>query len=94
MERLIRILIAIARFIEDVAERVRESAIDRLEQRKEKARAMRDRAIQARNEEWDREVRQHKERMKKIQQGAVQADEVHDRAVQATEEKINRIYLT
>ena len=94
MERLISILITVARFIEDVAERVRESAIDRLEQRKEKARAMRDRAIQARNDEWDREVRQHKERMKKIQQGAVQADEVHDRTVDATEQKIKRIILT
>jgi len=94
MERIIRILIAIARFIENAAERVREAAIDRLEQHKDKARAARDKAVQASMDEWERENRKHKARLKEIQARAMEAEEQYDLNVQADEEKIKRISLT
>lgn len=94
METTIRILNALAGYIVNMAERIRDAAIDRLIKQEDKAEHRRAKAVQVSHEAWDREVKRHKEALQRLNQCACEADDSCAAEVQALEEKIKRLELS
>lgn len=94
MERIIRTLVIVARFIENAAEQLKQRAIAKLEQRKAQARNRRTAAIQAQADAWQREIERHKRELGRINHDSCKAEDLCQEEEEKFDDKIKRLELS
>lgn len=94
MEQIIRALITVARFIEGLAHRIKERAIQSLSEKQIKAERALDAKLAQLGKEWESESRRHDDCRNRISHAAMQDEADCDACVSELEAKIKRIELS
>lgn len=94
MEQIIRALITDARFIERLAHRIKERAIQSLSEKQIKAERALDAKLAQRGQEWESERRRHADCLNRISHAAIQDEADCYTCVSELEAKIKRIELS